>query len=109
MNRHRIGGDAEQLEFSRESTPCGTPFFMPARQRGRKHPKKGVKHLALTKKLLNALGIDAEKIEQIIEAHTPIVPIYTYEPENTLIKQKGMYDQGVYVNSVLPPACPPGE
>ena len=46
---------------------------------------------------------------QIIEAHTPIVPIYTYEPENTLIKQKGMYDQGVYVNSVLPPACAPGE
>ena len=46
---------------------------------------------------------------QIIEANTPIVPIYTYEPENTLIKQKGMYDEGVYVNSVLPPACAPGE
>lgn len=46
---------------------------------------------------------------QIIEAHTPIVPIYTYEPENTLIKQKGIYDAGVYVNSVLPPACAPGE
>ena len=50
-----------------------------------------------------------ERNVQIIEAHTPIVPIYTYEPENTLIKQKGMYDQGVYVNSVLPPACAPGE
>ena len=46
---------------------------------------------------------------QIIEAETPIVPIYTYEAENTLIKQKGMYDEGVYVNSVLPPACAPGE
>ena len=50
-----------------------------------------------------------ERNVQIIEAHTPIVPIYTYEPENTLIKQKVMYDQGVYVNSVLPPACAPGE
>mgnify|MGYP002626366381 CR=1 FL=1 len=46
---------------------------------------------------------------RIIEANTPIVPIYTYEMENTLIKQKGMYDEGVYVNSVLPPACAPGE
>ena len=46
---------------------------------------------------------------QIIEAETPIVPIYTYEMENTLIKQKGIYDEGVYVNSVLPPACAPGE
>lgn len=46
---------------------------------------------------------------KIIEAPTPIVPIYTYTPENTLIKQKNMYDNGVYVNSVLPPACAPGE
>lgn len=29
--------------------------------------------MALTRKLLNALGIDAEKIEQIIEAHTETV------------------------------------
>jgi len=45
----------------------------------------------------------------IIEAPTPIVPIYTYTAENTLLKQKNMYDEGVYVNSVLPPACAPGE
>lgn len=45
----------------------------------------------------------------IIEAPTPIVPIYTYSPENTLLKQKEMYEEGVYVNSVLPPACAPGE
>ena len=50
-----------------------------------------------------------ERNVQIIEADTPIVPIYTYEPENTLIKQKGIYEAGVYVNSVLPPACAPGE
>lgn len=46
---------------------------------------------------------------EIIEAPTPIVPIYTYSPENTLLKQKEMYEAGVYVNSVLPPACAPGE
>lgn len=46
---------------------------------------------------------------KIIEAPTPIVPIYTYSPENTLLKQKEMYEAGVYVNSVLPPACAPGE
>ena len=37
------------------------------------------------------------------------MPIFTYEPENTLRKQKAIYDAGVYVNSVLPPACAPGE
>ena len=50
-----------------------------------------------------------EREVKIIEAPTPIVPIFTYEPENTLRKQKAIYDAGVYVNSVLPPACAPGE
>ena len=46
---------------------------------------------------------------RIIEAETPIVPIYTYEPYNTLAKAKAAYDAGVYVNPVLPPACAEGE
>lgn len=46
---------------------------------------------------------------RIIEAQTPIVPIYTYTVENTLTKAKQAYDAGVYVNPVLEPACAPGE
>ena len=43
----------------------------------------------------------------IIESDTPIVPIYTYEIENTLRKNKELYEAGVYVNPVLPPATAP--
>ena len=50
-----------------------------------------------------------ERDVAIIEAPTPIVPIYTYEPENTLIKNTQIYEAGVYTNPVLPPACAPGE
>ena len=46
---------------------------------------------------------------RIIEAETPIVPIYTYEVLNTLEKARQAYDAGVYVNPVLPPACAEGE
>jgi len=46
---------------------------------------------------------------RIIEATTPIIPIYTYEVENTLIKAKEIYEDGVYTNPVLPPATNPGE
>ncbi len=46
---------------------------------------------------------------RIIEAATPIIPIYTYEVENTLIKAHDIYEDGVYLNPVLPPATPPGE
>ena len=45
----------------------------------------------------------------IIESTTPIVPIYTYEPENTLVTAKKLYEAGVYVNPVLPPAAAPNE
>lgn len=46
---------------------------------------------------------------RIIESETPIIPIYTYEMENTLVSAKRLYDAGVYVNPVLPPAAAPGE
>ncbi|MBQ1678611.1 MAG: pyridoxal phosphate-dependent aminotransferase family protein [Oscillospiraceae bacterium] len=46
---------------------------------------------------------------RIIEAETPIVPIYTYDVLNTLEKARLAYDAGVYVNPVLPPACAEGE
>ncbi len=46
---------------------------------------------------------------RIIEATTPIIPVYTYEVENTLIKAKAIYEDGVYTNPVLPPATNPGE
>ena len=42
----------------------------------------------------------------IRESWTPIVPIFTYEMERTLRVAKALYDNGVYVNTVLPPAAP---
>ena len=42
----------------------------------------------------------------IIEATTPIVPVYTYDPVRTLTVAKTLFDEGVYVNPVLPPAAP---
>lgn len=40
---------------------------------------------------------------------TPIVPIYTYDTVTTLTMSKLLYEAGVYVNSVLPPATPATE
>ena len=39
----------------------------------------------------------------------PIIPIYTWEAIPTLTIAKELYDQGVYVNSSLPPATAPTE
>lgn len=39
----------------------------------------------------------------------PIIPIYTYTMLRTLVACKILFDRGVYVNPVLPPATPEGE
>jgi len=39
----------------------------------------------------------------------PIIPFYTYGEIDTLEIAKELYDKGVYVNPVLPPAAPQGE
>lgn len=45
----------------------------------------------------------------IRESDTPIIPIYTYDAESTLTIGKALFDAGVYVNPVLPPATHPSE
>lgn len=39
----------------------------------------------------------------------PIIPFFTYDLVNTLQISKELYEEGVYVNPVLPPAVPEGE
>lgn len=39
----------------------------------------------------------------------PIIPICTQSVDNTLLKAKQLYERGVYVNPVLPPAVSPGD
>ena len=53
-------------------------------------------------------GLRARRVA-IRDSITPIIPIYTYTTERTLEKAKELYDEGVYVNPVLPPATPADE
>lgn len=53
-------------------------------------------------------GLKARGIA-IKDSITPIIPIYTYETERTFLKVKELYDEGVYVNPVIPPATPADE
>ena len=50
-----------------------------------------------------------EKNIAIRESSTPIIPIYTYDAMRTLRVNRRLYEEGVYVNCVLPPATAPGE
>ena len=46
---------------------------------------------------------------KIIEAETPIIPIFVYEDEKAFMACKMLLERGVYVNPVISPATPPGQ
>ena len=46
---------------------------------------------------------------EIRESITPIVPIYTYTPVRTMVACNVLFQNGVYVNPVIPPATKHGE
>ena len=50
-----------------------------------------------------------EKGVNIIEAETPIIPIFVYEDEKAFMACKMLLERGVYVNPVITPATPPGQ
>ncbi len=50
-----------------------------------------------------------ERGVRLIESPTPIIPLYTKDMVTTLTVAKTLYERGVYVNPVLPPATPPNE
>lgn len=58
------------------------------------------------RKGLDARGVPTVKAEN---PRIPIIPIYTYDAERTLIISKTLFEEGVYVNPVLPPATAPSE
>ncbi|MCR5611350.1 MAG: pyridoxal phosphate-dependent aminotransferase family protein [Clostridiales bacterium] len=66
-------------------------------------PKHLLDLAAHMRKGLRARGI------AIKDSITPIIPIYTYSLERTFQKVKELYDEGVYVNPVIPPATPADE
>ena len=70
------------------------------------HPELPLRLMELSDYMRNGLKIRGI---QIRDSRTPIIPIYTYDVNNTLIIAKKLYDNGVYVNPVLPPATPQGE
>ena len=92
--------------FSASIPPSACAAALAALRLLRERPELPVRLLSLAS--YAQAGLKARGL-RIIESETPIIPIYTYEMERTLVSAKRLYDAGVYVNPVLPPAAAPGE
>ncbi len=92
--------------FSASVTPASIAVAHAALRFIEAHPERPQQLLAISQYMRDRLH---EKGVSIIDAETPIIPIYTYDSLVTLKIQKELYQRGVYVNATLPPACAPGQ
>ena len=44
---------------------------------------------------------------EIGETESPIIPLYVRDTEKTFLSTKMAFDEGVFINPVIPPACAP--
>ena len=92
--------------FSASMPPASAAATLAALRHLRAHPElvDRLAHLSsYAREGLTARGLTVKP------SLVPIVPIYTYTQENTLRTAMALYEAGVYVNSVLPPATAPDE
>ncbi len=54
-------------------------------------------------------GLKEKGLNILENSIVPIIPIYTYSMLRTLVACKELFERGVYVNPVIPPAAPEGE
>ena len=96
--------------FSASITPASCATALAALRKLEKHPELVMKLRHNSEYAREGMKKRGVKIrESLANVATPVVPIYTYDAMNTLEKARKMYDAGVYVNPVLPPATPEGE
>lgn len=89
--------------FSASMTPASCASALAALRYLRRHPEIVTRLQEISAYARNGLIKRGLKIRV---SETPIIPIFTYDVINTLVKNKELYEAGVYVNPVLPPAAP---
>ena len=92
--------------FSASNTPAATAAAREALHIMKTEPER-IAHLwEITNYALKSfrdLGFE------IGNTSTPIIPLYVRDMEKTLLVTKLLFDEGVFVNPVVPPACSPGD
>ncbi len=92
--------------FCASLPPASCATAMEALHILKEEPERPQRLLALSSHM--RAGLKSRGIA-IRESTTPIIPLYTRDMETTLRAGAALYDAGVYVNPVLPPATHPNE
>ena len=96
--------NARSYIFSASNTPAATASAMEALHIIQQEPERiqalwDVTHYALDK--FREAGFE------IGETESPIIPLYVRDTEKTFTVTKLAFDEGIFINPVIPPACAP--
>ena len=90
--------------FSASNTPAATAAAMEALHILQREPER---IQALWDVTNYALKRFREAGLEIGETESPIIPLYVRDPEKTFVATARAFDEGVFINPVIPPACAP--
>ena len=90
--------------FSASNTPAATAAAMEALHIIRKEPERMEKLWETTNYALKRFR---EEGFEIGDTESPIIPLYVRDVDKTFIVTKLAFDNGVFINPVIPPACAP--
>lgn len=96
--------NARSYIFQASSTPAATASARTALQILKDEPER-------IEKLWEITNYALEKFRnagfEIGETESPIIPLYVRDAEKTFIVTKLAFDEGIFINPVIPPACAP--
>ena len=92
--------------FSASDTPAATASALEALHIIQKEPKR-IK--ALWEVTNYALMKFRDAGFEIGDTESPIIPLYVRDLEKTFMVTKMAFDEGVFINAVIPPACAPSD
>lgn len=90
--------------FSASNTPAATAAAMEALHIIKSEPER-MEHLWTVTRY--ALRRFREEGFEIGETESPIIPLYIHDTDKTFLVTKLAFDDGVFINPVIPPACAP--
>ena len=96
--------NARTYIFSASNTPAATASALEALHILQQEPERIEALWDVTRYALKRFR---EEGFEIGETESPIIPLYVRDPEKTFVATARAFDEGVFINPVIPPACAP--
>lgn len=96
--------NARSYIFQASSTPSATAAALEALRIIKDEPERQEKLWEITKYALERFR---ERGFEIGETESPIIPLYVRDTEKTFTVTKMAFDENIFINPVIPPACAP--